>query len=404
MDKHRVVIIGGGFGGVYTAKTLSKSIHRKKLEVILIDKENYFLFTPLLHEVATGGLSPLSVTLPLREIFSKACNVSVMQDEVLSVDLEEKQVVLKDRSVEFDSVVFATGAKTNFRNTEGARGYTLPLKNLLDAALIRNTIINNFEKAVYEKDKKEKKKLLTFVVVGGGATGIEFACELADFVKGTLLKYYPLSNEDKELLSVKLVVSGNEVLKQFPDESRKITQDKLIEKGVDIIFNRKASLVDGEGLKLSEGERIDSKAVIWTAGIEPQNVSGESHMKVQKSLKLEGYDSAYAIGDVAVVSDKYYPDLAQVAVEQAFIVAYNIERSLLNQDPVDFDYKIRGMLASLGQWMAVGNVFGRNISGRFAWWLWRTIYLFKFPSWRKRIKVALEWTINLFYPRDITKI
>lgn len=405
-DTCRVVIVGGGFGGVYTAKALARSAHKKKIQVTLVDRENYFLFTPLLHEVATGGLSPLSVTLPLREVFSAHCNVAVHQGEVTEIDMEKKKVVLKDDELEYDSLVLATGAETNFRGVPGAKENTYPLKTLKDAAAIRDQVIDCFERATYVKSKEEKRELLTFAVVGSGATGVEFAAELADFTCGTLAKYYPLSSEDKKMISVKLLANGPEVLGQFPSKLRDIAEEVLKKKRIDIVFNSTAKEVTENGV-VTEGGLIKTKTVVWTAGVKPgapAGAPGEKRIEVLKTLEVKDHEGVYAVGDLSQVVPDGYPMLAQVASAQGEIVAENIERSLFDREHVEFEYKMKGMIASLGQWMAIGEIYGKNVHGRFMWWLWRTIYLFKFPSMRKRFKVAVEWTVNLFFPRDITKI
>lgn len=402
--KHRVVIVGGGFGGVYTAKALSTSVHKHAIEVTLIDRDNYFLFTPLLHEVATGGLSPLSVTLPLREIFVGKCNVTVRHGEVANVDTENKKVQIGEKNIFYDTLVIATGAETAWHGVSGAREHALSLKTLPDARAIRTRIIDCFEEAMTTESEEKKRELLTFVIVGSGATGVEFAAELSDFTCGTLSKLYPLSSEEKKMISVKLLSHGPELLTQFPSDLRDIAEDVLKKKRIDVLFNAEATEVREHEIITSTGT-IPTRTVVWTAGVEPRSPGqGGSLLHVRQTLQMVGQDNVFVVGDVSNIKGAEYPMLAQVAVEQGEHVAENIERQITGRELLPFEYKIRGMIASLGQWMAVGEIHGRHFHGRFMWWLWRTIYLFKFPSLRKRLRVATEWTINLFFSRDITKI
>lgn len=405
MSTHHVVIVGGGFGGVYTAKALAHSAHTNQIKVTLVDRQNYFLFTPLLHEVATGGLSPLSVTLPLREIFYTHPNVDVWQGEVTTVDKVQKTVSVGGQTLSYDTLVLATGARTDFRGVEGAEKHAFSLKTLPDAAAIRGRIIDCFEEAAHAKTKEEKRALLTFSVVGAGATGVEFAAELVDFTCGTLARYYPLSETEKNMISVKLIVSGPEVLKQFPSRLRDVAEETLRRKGVEIVFNARAQAVNADRIQLSDGASIPTHCVVWTAGVTPDAPvrDGVGGVAVDEALRMKDVGDVYVIGDVARHPGEH-PMLAQVATRQAEVVARNIERSLFGREPEAFEFKLQGMIASLGQWNAVGDIKGKMLHGRIMWWLWRTVYLFKFPSWRKRIKVALEWTIGLFSARDTTKI
>ncbi|MCI5108409.1 MAG: FAD-dependent oxidoreductase [Candidatus Pacebacteria bacterium] len=370
----KVVIIGGGFGGVYAAKYLSK--YPKDFEVTLISDNNYFLFTPLLHEVATGGLSEKSVAEPIREIFRKT-KVRFIKERVLEVRKDKKIVKTETGEISYDELIISTGSES--RPPEGA----FSLKTLNDARVLRRRIIDEVE--------KDYGKEITFVVVGAGPTGIEVACELEEFLHDTLCdKYYPDMCHDH--LRIVLIHSKDSILEQFHKKVRDFSMKILKKKRIEIILSdRMAEYKDGK-VTTDNGKVIDTNVLIWTAGVKANNnlFDGE----VDNYLKTK--EGIYVVGDASGKG----PMLAQKAVDEALYVT----RSIRGEDDRPYVFQKKGMLLSLGNWMAAGEVGGFVIRGRFAWWVWRTIYLFKFNSNRKRLRIAFEWTVNLFFPRDITAI
>lgn len=405
----KIIIIGGGFGGVYAARYLAKLAENSELEITLVNKSNYFLFTPLLHEVATGGLSPGSTLEPLREIFRDQ-NVNLLQTEVKNIDLAKKIVTTKIGKLNYDYLVLATGAETNYYGAIGAEKYSLGLKNMSDAIALCNKLIDSCEQAAQTDDVETRKKLLTAVVVGGGATGVELAAEIVEFWQENLENYYQDTRIKKGEMRVLLVASSAELLPQFPPQLRQIAYETLTEKGVKIKTNASVTEVTAESVKLADGKIIAAQTVVWVAGVKAKNLTFTSsqtpetapngRLNLDPYLRLIGQENVYALGDMAGTS----PMLAQVAVQQGRTVARNIAAQISDKPLKIFRYRQKGLLISLGQWRAAGEILGLTLHGRAMWWLWRTIYLFNFLSWRKRFRIAAEWTINLFYPRDITRL
>jgi NADH dehydrogenase len=437
MLKPHIVILGAGFGGTYLTKKLAPLVRAGKIEVTLVNRTNYFLFTPLLHEVATGSLTPTSVAEPLREIFHKT-DIHISQSSVEGIDIEKRTVRLSgahhthEQTVPYDYLVIATGAETNYYGIPGAEKHSYPLKNLLDAARIRSRIIDVFEQAIATADPTERARLLSFIVVGGGATGVEMAAELAEFVHTIVSRYYHVKKDCNinfqggcrpEEPTIRLINTSGELLTMFPVSLRKIALERLKKNGVIVSLNTSVTEATKDGLKLSTGETAFSSTVIWTAGVKPivppfvgitpQIVAGR--IAVDEFFRVGGHKHVFALGDVAGYTDrdilstdptktKLLPQLAQVASAQASTVAKNIIATIRGEKLTDFHYHSKGSMVSLGQWFALGEIYSLNIAGRITWWLWRTVYLFKFASWKKRIRIGFEWAFELVYPRDITKL
>ena len=439
MLKPHVVVLGAGFGGTYVTKKLAKYVKKGLIDVTIVNKTNYFLFTPLLHEVATGSLSPTSVAEPLREVFS-GTGVELCQGTVQSIDLGEHRVHISSsngsrHTLPYDYLVISTGAKTNYYGISGAEKYTLPLKDLSDAVRIRTHVIDCFEEAIMCEDPVERARLLSFVVVGGGPTGVETVAELNEFIHGIIDRYYCKTHAcDHDELKVTLINSGPELLQQFPATLRASVLSHLKSQGIDVRLDNAVNNVTPHTISLvgkTSGmiggideetvETIQTSTIIWAAGVKPvtldligannltgvssSNIAGNSRLLVDEFFRLNGDERAFSLGDMAGAS----PMLAQVAVGQAGVVAANIIASIKQKPLKTFSYRSKGSLVSVGKWFAVGALYSRGgnphvIKGRFAWWLWRTTYLSKFASWKKRIRIMFEWTLQLFFPRDITKL
>jgi len=427
MLRPHIVIIGAGFGGVYAAKQLASRVKKGELDLTIVSRTNYFLFTPLLHEVATGGLSPRSVAEPLREIFVDT-DIRMVQGNVGSIDMAAQTVLVDSGSSEhislnYDYLIIATGAETNYYGIPGAAELSLPLKNLTDAVMIRGRVIDAFERAVLTDDEGRRRELLSFAIVGGGPTGVELAAELAEFAHGIAERYYNGGYCKPEEVTVTLVNSGKELLGPFSPALRKAAEDRLIHNGVIVMNEVAVTKVTSSGLETVGGKAITAATVIWAAGVmavAPPFVgeapaSSGGRLAVDGSFRLAGSDRVFAMGDVAAYVDtddmqkdpskpRSLPMLAQVAVAQARAVTRNILAAIRGETLGDFHYRSKGSFVSVGQWFAVGDVFHRKLTGRLAWWIWRTVYLFKFASWRKRIVIASEWAFELVLPRDITEL
>jgi NADH dehydrogenase len=418
----KIVILGGGFGGVYTLKYLHKFFHKHTLyqskaryraginedvKLVLVNKKNYFLFTPLLHEFATGSVSLENLVEPIREII-RCCDYEFIHGEVKRIDLENKIVEVNESKLDYDYLVIALGSKTNFYNIPGAEENSFTLKSLDDAIRLRNHFIHMFE--IASKDKDEG--LLTFVIVGGGATGVELAGEMSDYFYKTFSKFYP-----KEIISkvkIILIEKGNELIPQFSSKLRKIALEVLKKKNVEVILGKGVKEVGKDFIKLDDETIIKTKTVIWTAGVEPNlpdivgNIEKDNkgRLIVNEYLQVKNYDNVFALGDVCcfIQNQRPLPQLAQVAVRQAKAVAKNIFNLIKNKPLEKFVYKHQGDLISLGRFFAIGEIKNFTFSGFFAWILWRGVYLSKMISNKDKIKILIDWLLDLFYPRDITEI
>lgn len=411
-EKKKIVILGGGFGGLYTYKSLYKQFSRDEIDVTIVNRTNYFLFTPLLHEVATGSVAHHQVVESIRQLIYKS-GARLHVAEVTSVDCEHKIVKTNLADIPYDVLVVAMGATTNFFNAPGAEEHSLVLKDLSDAIKLRTTFIQAFERASEMKDEKDRRAELSFAIVGGGATGVELASEAADLFMDTFAKYYKgiINFNDVSLYLINL---APDVLSVFDPVLRNKALQVLQDSGVHVMLNTPVKEVKKEGLVLSDDTLLQASHVVWTAGVKPnppmfthpveQDKGGR--VMVTPTLQVPNCPDVFVIGDMANIpgaSGKPLPMLAQVAVRQGMHTGRNIKLLLKGKSLIPFTYKSRGELASLGHWQAVAKINGVRFSGPIAWFIWRTVYLFKFLSGSKKFKIVIDWTMNIFYPRDITK-
>lgn len=392
-NNKKIVIIGAGFGGIYALFNLKKSPQFKNFHVTLINSSNYFLFTPLIHEVATGGLDRQNVITPLKSILPKE-NVDFIQDYVDLIDVNSRNVKTKTgREFQYDYLIIATGAKSNYFNIDGAESNTLTLKNLRDAEKIKNNVVDAIENG---------SRSLNFVIVGGGPTGVELAAEMSELVYGTFNKYHP---EVVEKAKIYLLNGSPNLISQFRPENQKYVESQLKKMHVEVINNCEISEVTENKVISKDGNEIESEHIIWTTGVKPNTpqFSGEvkvdvsDRIVVNKFLQIPNHKEVFVLGDVA----SGYPMDAQTAVDQAVLVAKNIYLMDSNQPLTPYKYRPLGKLLSLGRKNAVGEIGPFNLHGWHVWFLWRTVYLVKMISWKKKIQVAINWTFNLFTPRDI---
>ncbi len=411
MSAHRIVIVGAGFSGVYAYRTLHRLLHgRKGVHLTLISSSNYFLFTPLLHEVATGGIAPENIIQPLRDVIG-CCVDEFIRADAEKVSFKKKQVATAAGPIAYDTLVLAVGAETNFMNVIGAEAECFQLKSLSDAVRLKNHVIDMVETAARETNTKKRKALLTFAIVGGGATGIELACELSDFVHKTLSRYFP-GKEISRNAKIILLQAAAELVPNFPSPLRAISHAVCEEKKIDVRLNAKVARVEKGAVILANGDRIETATPVWVAGVKARHIPCDDEktkhengaFRVTPELRLERYPNVFVLGDCAIVESAPVPCSAQVAVQEAKTAAENIVRSLNGEALRPFRYINSGVLLSLGDYHAAGMIGNLVFSGPFCWWLWRTVYLFKMPTFQKKMKVALVWTFDLFLPRDVSKI
>ena len=416
MKKTSVVIAGGGFGGFYAAKHFDKTLARRDdVEVTLISRENFILFTPMLHEIAAGDLSPSDIVNPLRRILRY---VKFIEADVREIDLNARKIRCihgigdADLELEYDHLLLALGSETNFFDNQDAREWAVTMKNVMDAALLRNRMVALLEEAALEKDETVRRELLTFVTAGGGFAGAETTGAVNDFLRDTA-RFYPRLRED--MIRVVVVHPGSYLLPELGEELGRYAERKLIERKVEVIKGARVASYDGSVVRLNDGRSIPATTLIWTAGVKPSPVIAslpvakeKSRVRVNENLAVPGATGLWAVGDCAAVPDsesgQFYPPTAQHGLREGVVAAKNIERAILGQPLKPFRFKTLGLLAAIGHHTGVAMVFGIKFSGFIAWWLWRSVYLLKLPRLAKKLQVVIAWTLDLFFGRDITQI
>ena len=413
MELIRIVIVGAGFGGTYTLRKLHQFFHNDaRVRITLVSEKNYFLFTPLLHEVATGGVNPENIVEPIRKILG-CCLHEFFLGKAIRLDLEGGTMETTAGVLQYDYLVLAPGAETNFYDTPGAREYSFTLKSLEDAVRLKNHCIAQVERASHLSDRNTRRRTLRFIVVGGGPTGVELAAELHEFLKQTFSGYY--AKEIIEDISVILVQKAAELLPKFAKSLQKKSLEVLRKKGIEVLLKTHVTQVRNDAVEFADGKILFTETVVWVAGIQPASIpfampaarESDGRLTVNQYLQLDGHSHVFALGDAAGAKTEHgalLPALAQVAAQEANTVAENIRRHIADQTLKPFSYRNAGTLVSLGQWMAVGEISTFTLWGHLAWWIWRAVYLSKLISRRKKIKVAVDWTLNLFSPRDISQL
>jgi NADH dehydrogenase len=413
----RILILGGGFAGAYTARHLEKRLGRDPgVEVALIARENFVLFTPMLHEVAGGDVAVTDIVQPLRKMLRHA-RVGIANIE--AIDLLKKQVRITHADlpnpvdVTYDQLVLAVGAVTNFFNTPGLEEHALTMKTLGDAILVRNRVIDALELADNQIDATARKTTLTAVVAGGGFAGVETVGAINDFFREGM-KSYPHLKED--MLRVVLVHTGEVILPELGESLGGYAQKKLAQRGVEIRVKTKVTAYDSKEATLDDGTKIPTRMLIWTAGTTPSPLVSSLPCALQRGrvlanecLQVPDWPGVWALGDCALVPDpfhpgKFYPPTAQHATRQAAVLADNIVAVMRGQAPRPFRFKILGLLASIGRRAGVAEILGIHFSGIIAWWLWRGIYLSKLPGFQKKVRVALDWMLDLVFSKDIVQL
>ncbi len=413
-QRKHVVILGGGFGGMYAALEFEKALARgADIDVTLVNRENFFLFTPMLHEVAASDLDMTHIVNPVRKLLRR---VRFFDGDAVALDLPRRRVTLSHgaehhhHEIEFDHLVIALGSITNFFNLPGLEEHALTMKSLGDAVALRSRLIQRLEEADFECSLGVKD-LLTFVVAGGGFAGVETVAAINDFLREAV-KFYPNLSED--LIRVVLVHPGPVILPELGEELGRYAQKKLAERKVEIRVDTRVIAASGESVELSDGTVIGTNTLIWTAGTSPHPMLGtlpcnkdRGRVVVNEFLEVPDWPGVWALGDCAMIPDrktgKPFPPTAQHALREGKVAAQNILAAVRGGAKKAFEFRTIGLLAAIGRRTGVAQILGVNFSGFIAWWLWRSIYLSKLPRFEKKLRVALDWTLDLIFTKDLVQ-
>ncbi|HEX5807280.1 MAG TPA: NAD(P)/FAD-dependent oxidoreductase [Anaerolineales bacterium] len=397
-----VVIVGAGFGGLEAAQRLANS----PVQITLLDRQNYHLFQPLLYQVAIAGLVPSQIAYPLRTIFRRQKNLNFQMGEVTAIDFDARYVRSNGSIIAYDYLILSVGGQTNFFGLNAVEENGFQLKSIEDATGTRNHLLRMFERASREVDPAIRKALLTFVVVGGGPTGVETAGALAELITHVMAKDYP--QMDLREVRVLLVEATGTVMVAYPDELRKATMRLLEKKGVEILLNTRLTDYNGQRVTLADGGHLDTCTVIWTAGVRSAKITDRlglpqvagGRVRVGPTLQLPERPEVFVIGDAAYVEDEKgqpLPMLATVAQQQAKAAARNLKKIIKGELPQPFRYKDPGLLATIGRNAAVARIWGLSFSGFIAWVIWVGLHIFRLIGFRNRLVVLINWAWDYFF-------
>lgn len=405
-----IVIIGAGFAGLEAARGLAKS----RVRITLIDKNNHHLFQPLLYQVAIAGLLPSQIAQPVRTIFRKQKNLTFQMGEVSAINFDEKYVKLDGSVIAYDYLVLAVGGRTNFFGFDTIEKSGFQLKDLDTAVKTRNHLLSMFEQASHEADTEKRKAMLTFVIVGGGPTGVETAGALAELITHVMKKDYPRLNLNDA--RVVLLEAGPNLISSYPDELRRATVKLLKKKNVDIRLNSKLESYNGVQVKLADGTQIETQTVIWTAGVKATEIVDElsvdkasgGRIRIDPTLQLPQHSETFVIGDAAFLLDEKgqpLPMISTVAIQQGVFTAKSIINLMSGKPLEHFHYKDPGLLATIGRNAAVARIFGISFSGFIAWVIWVFLHIYRIIGFRNRIIVLFNWAWDyLFYDNQVRLI
>jgi len=411
--KHRIVILGAGFGGLYAALKLESTLSRlPDAEATIVNRENFFLFTPMLHEVAASDVDIAHIVNPVRKMLKK---VKFFHGEVRAIDLQAKRIrvvhgpTYHPHEIEYDDLIIALGGTTNFYGIPGLQEHALTMKSLGDAIHLRNRLIDLLEEADSECAVSERRSLLTVAVAGGGFAGVETIAALSDFLREATKFYRHLSPDQVRTV---LIHAGPVILPELGDGLGLYAQSELSRRSIEIRTNTKVQGVSEHGLELSDGTKLPAATVIWTAGTSANSILETlpcrkvgGRLVVNEFLEVPGWEGVLALGDCAVVTDlrtgKPYPATAQHAMRQGKTAAENVVAAIRGDKKRPFRYSTIGMLAATGRRTGVASILGVNFAGFVAWVLWRSIYLSKLPRFEKKLRVALDWGLDLLFAKDL---
>lgn len=406
----RVVVLGGGYGGAYCARELERRLGRAGGRVTVIDRQNYFVIYPLLVEAGTGRVEPRHAVVAIRAFLKRG---EFRMAEVAGLDLTKREVLCRlpgdgVNRVGYDHLVIAMGSVTKFPPVPGLREHAHQMKSMADAVAMRDRAIGLLELANITESAERRAELLHFVIVGANFTGAEVAGELDAFLRSALPDYPSLKQSD---VKITLIDHGDRILSALDEELSRYAEKNLRARGVEILLRETVTGIDAHSATLGNGRVIRAATVFWAAGIAPPPVLASLGLPVdqrgylvcERDLRVKGFENVWGIGDAAVNDDaegKPYPATAQHAVREGAWAAKNIARAIAGQATLPCDIRNKGSLAALGCRTGVANVFGIKVSGFVAWWLWRTVYLMKMPGLGRKVRIALDWTLDLFFREE----
>ena len=411
--KPQVLIAGAGFGGLWAARELDK----QPVEVLVLDRNNYHTFQPLLYQVAAAEVEPEAIAYPVRSTLSRSRNVHFLMGEMTGINLKDKVVECRGREIFYDYLILALGSATNFLGVEGAAEHAFQLKTLEQAIALRNQILTCFERSALEPDPERRKRALSFTIVGGGPTGVEFAGALQELIGGMLVNDYPLI--DPREIRVVLLEAFDCLLAGLPRKLQDYALRRLEKMGVEVFLGTAVSRVTPRAVFCGDGARIATETVVWTAGVRGESLrkgwglplSPGGRLPVEPTLQVLGHPEIYVIGDLAYLEEGRRPlaMMAPVATQQGTAAAQNILRKIHGAPENPFRYHNLGNMVTIGRNKAVASLLGRSFTGWTAWLIWLGVHLFNLIGFRNRLLVLINWswdyfcfdrTVKLILPRD----
>jgi len=396
----RVVIVGGGFGGLTLARKLAKS----DFQVVLIDKNNYHQFQPLFYQVAMAGLEPSSIVFPFRKVFQKSKNVFVRVTKVLSINPLQQEIATDIGPLRYDYLVLAMGADTNWYGNERIRANAIPMKSVSEALYLRNTIFEDYERAVTAEGYDQRQRFLDIVIVGGGPTGVEIAGSLAEMKRHIIAKDY--NDLDSKEIDIHLIHGDKRLLNTMSEQASAKAELYLRELGVQLWLDKVVTDFDGETVTINDGSTIRTDKVIWAAGVTGNQIEGlpteayfkGNRLKVNEFNQVFGTENIFAIGDIAFQTEEKWPNghpqVAQVAIQHGTLLAKNLRQLESGQTPRPFRYRDLGSMATIGRHKAVADLPFWRFQGVFAWFVWLFIHLFSLLGAKNKVFVFINWVWN----------
>ncbi len=409
-----VLILGGGFGGIYAALRLQSGLRKRRdVAVTLVNRENFFLLTSMLPQVAASSIDTRHIVAPIRRICP---HIQFYQADVRAMDLQHKTVDIAHgdgvrQRLDYDYLLVALGSVTNFFGIPGVEEHALPIKTLPDGVQLRNHALDMLEQAELARDPQLRSELLSFVVVGAGFAGVETAAELDLFMRNAAVMYKNFGPSD---IRTTIVDMQTRLLPEMSERLGTVTQATLRKRGVEFRLGARVASADARTVTLVDGERLPARTLVWAGGVArhpliaalPQ-ANARGRLPTNATLEVQGCEHVWAAGDCAEILDPGgtpYPPTAQHALREGVCAGDNIVAAIDGIAQHPFAYRMRGQMADLGQHQAVAMIGGIKLSGFPAWWLWRTYYLMRLPTLEKKVRVAIDWTLDLFFPRDTVRL